>query len=124
LNKGRKKEKRRKTVSLNIGEVYNVVNTGHIIVKLSKYIRNLKKLLGSKAYIDGENIGFVSDIIGNVESPYIVIKPNDRTILNNAETGKRVSVILIEKPNASGGSRRLRKRLSGGASSGKKRPRK
>jgi len=54
------------------GKVFTISKQGHIIVKLEGPIPRL----GSKVYDKNlRTVGFVVDVIGNVKSPYMVVRP-------------------------------------------------
>ncbi len=62
------------------GKVFTISKQGRIIVKLEGPIPRL----GLKVYDKNlRTIGFVVDVIGNVKSPYIVVRPFESKGLEN-----------------------------------------
>lgn len=54
------------------GKVFTISKQGRIVVKLENSVPRL----GAKVYDkDLRNLGVVVDVIGNVKSPYMVVKP-------------------------------------------------
>jgi RNA-binding protein len=54
------------------GKVFTISKQGYIIVKLEGSVPRL----GSKVYDKNlRTVGFVVDVIGNVNSPYMVVRP-------------------------------------------------
>jgi len=72
-----------------LGRVYNIVKSGVIVVEVS--VKDPDKLIGSIVYDkDLRRIGVVTDVFGNVEHPYIVVKPDSKDFLDEIEKGATV----------------------------------
>ncbi|MCE4610921.1 MAG: hypothetical protein F7B17_03005 [Desulfurococcales archaeon] len=78
----------------SLGDVKAVVQTGHVVVKPvdASIVRKLK--IGFKVYRDGEAVGWVSDVIGNVSNPYVVVRVKDRGVMEKLPEGARLYVEL------------------------------
>jgi len=69
-----------------LGRVYSIAKSGVIVVEAS--VKNPDKLIGSIVYDkDLRRIGIVTDVFGNVEHPYIVVKPDFKDFLDEIERG-------------------------------------
>ena len=87
-----------------VGRVVARTNMGYLVVALDKKDRIPR--LGFKAYIGDEEVGIVSDIIGNVAKPYVVVKVRDKSLVERVEEGARVYVVTPPPRRA----RRMRSR--------------
>ena len=78
----------------NLGDVEAIVQTGHVVVRPidASIVRKLK--LGFKVYRDGEPVGRVSDVIGNTEKPYVVVRVESKDVLDRLSEGTRLYVEL------------------------------
>ncbi|MEM1569434.1 MAG: Gar1/Naf1 family protein [Candidatus Bathyarchaeia archaeon] len=71
------------------GRVFTISKQGSIIVKLEGFVPRL----GTKVYDKNlKPLGVVVDVIGNVKSPYMVVRP-----LESKESGKIVGDSLYVK---------------------------
>jgi len=69
-----------------LGVVYSIVKDGLIIVESS--IKDPLFTMGAQVFDSTlRKIGFVFDIIGKVEKPYIVVKPYDKEVLEDLKPG-------------------------------------
>jgi len=69
-----------------LGEILHTASSGYIIA--TSILRDPKRLLNTIVYDrDLRRIGRIVDIIGPVNSPYVVIKPESKDILDSIEQG-------------------------------------
>jgi len=69
-----------------LGRIYNIARNGVIVVEAC--VKDPVKLIGSIVYDkDLRRIGIVADVFGNVEHPYIVVKPDSKDFLDEIERG-------------------------------------
>jgi len=69
-----------------LGELKHTTKTGLIVVKA--FVKDPRSIVGAIAYDkDMRRIGKIVDVIGNVESPYVIIKPETKDILDLLEPG-------------------------------------
>ncbi len=91
---------RKRTRIITLGKVHTVVGTGHIVVSIEERKIALRRLIGTRAY-KSENkseLGFVVDVIGNIEKPYAIIKPYSRDSLDSIRPGDQVYIVIKERP--------------------------
>ena len=97
----------------DLGRVVSVVQTGHVVVKPvdAALIKNLK--LGFKVYDKNSDreIGWVSDVIGNIKNPYIVVRVSDKQVLESVAEGAYLQVEIPPPPKP---RRKGRRRVKGG----------
>lgn len=60
-----------------IGRVLHLTKTGNIVVEADP--KNLPKIGSSVVNRKNEKVGFVYDIIGPTKSPFVIIRPYDRS---------------------------------------------
>ena len=91
-----------------LGRIWRIVQTGHIIVEPVNPGGVAKLRLGLRVFDSSRSqVGTLSDVVGNVNSPYVVVKPIDRSSL------KRLNVreaLYVEVPRPSGKRRRRKGR--------------
>ncbi len=108
------RERRERLKTVDLGRVYSIVNTGHIVVSVENKRVVSQRFLGAKAFrsSDKKELGQLSDFIGNVEKPYAVIKPVSRNILTVLSPGDSVYIVVRERPRR---PRKHRRRSLGGS---------
>ncbi len=90
-----------------LGEVISKTNTGLIVASTS--LRDPKRIVGAIVYDkDMRRIGRVIDVIGPVESPYVVIKPDSKDILGFIGENTLLYYYVERKPRRKTRSRRTR----------------
>ena len=69
-----------------LGSLHAKVKTGHLVVKSVDPRR--RPSLGSKVVdINGNEIGVLVDIIGNVDDPYMVVRVKDKSVAERLKEG-------------------------------------
>ena len=74
----------------NIGRAIHKSRSGYLVVMLKSKERIPR--IGWRAFIEGKEVGVVSDIIGNVVKPYAVVKVKARELLDEIPEGALVAV--------------------------------
>ncbi len=103
-----------------LGKVHAIVQTGHIIVKpLDADIVNELKLGYIVVDMVKKRIGKVSDVIGNVKNPFIVVKPENKDLARSVSIDELLYVdIPPPKRKARPPSRRSKARRGRGGGKG------
>ncbi|MEB3780057.1 MAG: hypothetical protein GSR85_07490 [Desulfurococcales archaeon] len=88
-----------------LGIIHSLVKSGYVVVKLEgKNIRT-----GTKALWNKKEIGIVNDLIGNIESPYALIKLANRNMLSDLQVGDEVYYVYQPPKKRGRGKRRGRR---------------
>ena len=106
-----------------LGVVASKVQTGHLVVRLSEEWKERPPRTGWRVEVEGDGVsGILVDVIGDVESPYGVVKVEDRTRLAKVTEGVNVYVVIPRpKPRRrrmAARSRRVSRRRPGKPRSG------
>ncbi len=79
-----------------LGRVANVTKDGLIIVE--SILKDPRRIVGSQVYdSDIRLIGKIVDVIGRVDSPYVVVKPHTRELVEEVEPGSILYYRIVEK---------------------------
>ncbi|MEB3764923.1 MAG: hypothetical protein GSR77_01990 [Desulfurococcales archaeon] len=91
---------------LRLGRVKTATKTGHLVVEIED--KNLRLRLQWPVHTtDGRKIGVISDIIGNIDRPYAVVKLLDKG--EGVREGDTLFVVIPERKRR-GAKRRGRRR--------------
>jgi len=97
-----------------LGIVHSVAKSGYVVVRLE----NKNARIGVKALWRGKEVGSVSDLIGNIESPYALVKLADRNMLSEIRVGDEIHYIYQPLRKRGRGKRRRRRNELRGRKSG------
>lgn len=93
-----------------LGRLNNVFKNGLLIVESS--VKNPEKIMRAIVYDeDMRRIGIVVDVFGNIDHPYIVVKPDSREL---AETFSPGTIFYYYLPRKRVEEKRRRKSKGGG----------
>jgi len=83
-----------------LGKLYGIAKSGVIVVE--SVVKNPENLIGAIVYDkDMVKVGVVTDVIGRVDHPYIIVKPDTKDLLSGLEKGSTLYYILQRKKAAS-----------------------
>ncbi|BAN90021.1 small nucleolar RNP protein Gar1p [Aeropyrum camini SY1 = JCM 12091] len=90
-----------------LGVVRAIVRTGHIVVEPSERVRRDPPRGRFQVVLAGDGeVGYVSDVIGPVNSPYIVVRARNREVIEKLGPGvELVMLVPIKKRPMKGGPR-------------------
>ncbi|OYT39242.1 MAG: RNA-binding protein [Desulfurococcales archaeon ex4484_58] len=98
-----------------LGTIHNKTRDSLLIVK--SLVRESSRIIGALVYDrDMKRIGRVVDVIGRVDSPYIVVKPDDPEYIKDLEINTLLYYYIIKRKT--GKKRIRRKRGKGGRKRG------
>ncbi len=98
-----------------LGKVYNKTSDGLLVVESE--LKDPRRLVGSFIYDEElRKIGKIIDIIGRVDSPYIIIKPIKKEFVDKITLGASIYYRISRKQSRR--SKRPRKKKRGGGRRG------
>ena len=107
-----------------LGKIHAIVQTGHIIVRpLEADIVKEVKLGYVVVDMVKKRVGRVSDVIGNVKSPFIVVKPESRDVAKSLSVDELLYVDIPlpkRKPRPPSRRSKTRRGRGGGRGGGKR----
>ncbi|WP_131160261.1 H/ACA ribonucleoprotein complex subunit GAR1 [Aeropyrum pernix] len=106
-----------------LGFIKAIVKTGHVVVEPSEKVRRNPPRGRFQVLLAGDGeVGYVSDVIGPINSPFIVVRVRERGVIEKLSPGAELIMLVPpKKPPRKGAPRKRPSRGRRGFKKGKAR---